>query len=444
MKTTIPSTNYIHRSLKPSALLFASLLILCLGFLPSIQAVTPAPDGGYSGANTAEGTDALFHLTTGVWNSAFGFRALYFNAIGVRNTAVGYEALYHTASDDNVGVGAQTLFYNLGRRNVAVGSFALYHNNTGEENVAIGNRALFRNNAPQNTAVGSDALLNNSTGYGNTAVGSDAAVNNTTGHENTAVGGIALQNNTTGHDNTAVGIVALQNNTTGHDNTAVGTAALGHNTTGNLNIGLGVGAGHLVFTASNVIAIGHGGADVSNTTWINNVFGVTTQSGTTAPVVISDGGQLGTVASSERFKKDIATMEKTSEAILSLRPVTFHYKSDVKETPQFGLIAEEVVKVNPALVLPDKEGKPFTVRYDAVNAMLLNEFLKEHRKVQELETTVAQLKSSAAKQDAVAAKQQKEIGVLTAGLKEQDSKIQKINNQIELKKAAPQITLNSR
>ena len=98
------------------------------------------------------------------------------------------------------------------------------------------------------------------------------------------------------------------------------------------------------------------------------------------PVVVSDDGQLGTVASSERFKKDIVTMEKASEAVLSLRPVTFHYKSDVKETPQFGLIAEEVAKVNPALVLPDKEGKPYTVRYEAVNAMLLNEFLKEQRR----------------------------------------------------------------
>jgi hypothetical protein len=128
---------------------------------------------------------------------------------------------------------------------------------------------------------------------------------------------------------------------------------------------------------------------VSFTTWIGNVYGVGTISGTTAPVIVSDGGQLGTVVSSERFKKDIATMDKTSEAILSLRPVTFHYKTDTKSTPQFGLIAEEVAKVNPALILPDKEGKPYTVRYDAVNAMLLNEFLKEHSKVEKLEATVA-------------------------------------------------------
>ncbi len=116
--------------------------------------------------------------------------------------------------------------------------------------------------------------------------------------------------------------------------------------------------------------------DVDNTTWIDGVYNTTTQNGMTAPVIVSADGQLGTVASSERFKKDVATMDKASEAILSLRPVTFHYKTDTKGTPQFGLIAEEVAKVNPALVLPDKEGKPYTVRYDQVNAMLLNEFLK--------------------------------------------------------------------
>ena len=131
---------------------------------------------------------------------------------------------------------------------------------------------------------------------------------------------------------------------------------------------------------------------MSNTTWIGGVYGVTTQSGTTAPVVVSNTGQLGTAASSERFKKDISTMEKASEAILSLRPVTFHYKTDTTGTPQFGLIAEEVAKVNPALVLPDKEGKPYTVRYDAVNAMLLNEFLKEHRKVRGIGSNCRQLK----------------------------------------------------
>jgi trimeric autotransporter adhesin len=161
---------------------------------------------------------------------------------------------------------------------------------------------------------------------------------------------------------------------------------------------------------------------VSNTTWIGNVYGVTTQSGTTAPVIVSDTGQLGTTASSERFKKDITTMDKASEVIMGLRPVTFHYKSDAKETPQFGLIAEDVAKVNPALVLPDKEGKPYTVRYDQVNAMLLNEFLKEHRKNEEQEATIA--------------RQQKQIDALSAGL-------QKVSAQLEASKPAPQVVKNN-
>jgi hypothetical protein len=174
----------------------------------------------------------------------------------------------------------------------------------------------------------------------------------------------ALSNNTTGNNNTAVGWEALLSNTTAESNVAVGRGALSNSTPGVSNLALGIDAGNQVNTASNVIAIGHTAADVSDTTWIGNAYGVTTQNGTTAPVIVSDTGQLGTVVSSERFKKDIATMNKASEALLSLRPVTFHYKSDAQETPQFGFIAEEVAKVNPAPVLPDKEGKPYTVRYD--------------------------------------------------------------------------------
>jgi uncharacterized coiled-coil protein SlyX len=238
---------------------------------------------------------------------------------------------------------------------------------------------------------------------------------------------------------------ALGSNIDGAYNTAVGRGALNNNTTGDSNTALGNSAGGAVITASNVICVGAdvAGADVSNTTWMGNVYGVTTQSGTTAPVVVSDTGQLGTIASSERFKKDITTMEKASEAILSLRPVTFHYKTDTKGTPQFGLIAEEVAKVTPALVLPDNEGKPYTVRYDAVNAMLLNEFLKEHtkveeqnRRIQEQEAMIAQLKSAMIKQ-------QKGMELLAAHLKEQDSKIEKVSAQFKLSKSSPQTVLNN-
>ena len=280
-----------------------------------------------------------------------------------------------------------------------------------------------------NSAFGFNALSVNSTGDSNTAVGWQALFENTTGTSNTAIGNGALEMNTDGAFNTAIGEGALANNMSGRNNTAIGEGALPHST-GQDNTALGIDAGNQVTTASNVICIGPnvGGANVSNTTWIGHVFSVTPQSGTTAPVVVSDAGQLGTVASSERFKKDISTMEKASEAILSLRPVTFHYKSDSKGTPQFGLVAEEVAKVNPGLVLPDKEGRPYTVRYDAVNAMLLNEFLKEHRTVQELKSVVA-------KQEAAAARQQKQIEALTVGL-------QKVSAQLEESKPAPQVVNN--
>ena len=364
--------------------LFAAFTLICFALSPSARAVVPPPDGAYPNLTTAEGQSALQSLTTGAANTALG-------------------------------------------------AFALFSNTTASFNTAVGAGALDLNTGVQNTAVGVAALLLN-TGNNNTAVGVDALGLNTSGESDAAVGAFALYNNTMGVENTAVGQNALTANIIGIRNTAMGYAAL-LNSTGDNNTALGRTAGINVFTASNVICIGNQGADVSDTTWIGNVFGVTTVSGTTAPVIVSDTGQLGTVASSERFKKDIATMEKASEAILSLRPVTFHYKTDTKGTPQFGLIAEEVAKVNPALVLPDKEGKPYTVRYEAVNAMLLNEFLKEHRKVQEQEAAITQLKSSTAKQEATIAKQQRQIEALTAGL-------QKVSAQLEVSKPAPQTVAN--
>ena len=314
-----------------------TLTFLCLAAVgQKVQAVSPAPDGCYPNFTTAEGCDALRLLTTGTGNTALGWRSLFSNTDGSFNTGVG-------------------------------------------------GGALVLNNADSNTTVGAVTLLLNTTGAENTAIGTEALEFNDTGDENTAIGSFALFHNTTGRSNTAIGRAALSANTTANENTAVGFDALFNNIAGSNNTTLGAGAGNGVTTASNVICIGANvaGADVSDTTWIGGVYGVTTQSGTTAPVIVSDTGQLGTVASSERFKKDIAAMDEASEAILSLRPVTFRYKTDTTDTPQFGLIAEEVAKLNPALVLPDKEGKPYTVRYDAVNAMLLNEFLKEHSKSEE-------------------------------------------------------------
>jgi Chaperone of endosialidase len=302
---------------------------------------------------------------------------------------------------------------------------ALNLDTTGANNMAQGWFSLFSNTTGRdNTADGFQALYSNTEGISNTAEGSQALYSNIAGSYNTAVGRLALYTGTLGNFNTGIGQIALYNTTAGA-NTAVGYGALYSDTTGRNNTALGYNAGFNVIDALNVICLGYNvlGRNVSNSTWIGNVYGISTQNGTTAPVIVSADGQLGTVASSARFKKDIATMEKASDAILSLRPVTFHYKNDAKETPQFGLVAEEVAKVNPALVLPDQDGKPYTVRYDAVNAMLLNEFLKEHRKVEKLEAA---------------------LSAVNKRLAEQDAKIQKVSAQVELSKPVPQTVLNDR
>jgi endosialidase-like protein len=372
-----------------------AFLLACFAVLPIAQAVTPPPDGDYGPprfgpGNTAEGDNALLGLAAGQYNTAVGILSLGSLVDGNFNT----------------GVGAGALMANTADNNTATGAAALMSNTTGEDNTANGFNALGQN-------VG---------GFANTAMGSQALAFNT-GFDNTAIGFQALASNTDGVFNAAIGRDSLLLNTTGGGNTAAGYGALESNTTGILNTALGFFAGFNVTDAFNVICIGSLGDNVSNSTWIQNVYSITPQSGTTAPVVVSDGGQLGTVASSERFKKDIANMEKASEMILSLRPVTFHYKSDAKETPQFGLIAEEVANVNPALVLPDKDGKPYTVRYDAVNAMLLNEFLKEHRKVEKLEAA---------------------LRAVNQRLSEQDAEIRKVRAEIELSKPAPQTVLSDR
>ena len=276
---------------------------------------------------------------------------------------------------------------------------------------------------------------------GNTFFGDDALVNNTTGIRNTATGSDVLFSNTTGGFNTATGSAALTENLTGFDNTAIGVEALGSNTTGSNNIAVGFHAGDALTTGSNNIEIGNvgvagdfkririGTTGTQTKTFIAGISGATVASG--VGVIVGSNGQLGTVVSSERFKDAVKPMDKASEAILALRPVTFRYKPelDSEGIPQFGLVAEQVEKVNPDLVARDAQGKLYTVRYDAVNAMLLNEFLKEHRKVEEQEHTIAQLKAG--------------MEALTATVKEQASKIQKVNDQLTLTKPAPQMVLNS-
>jgi Chaperone of endosialidase len=379
--------------------LLITLTLLCFGLLPRAQAVVPPPDGGYPGFNTAEGQNALFSLATGSANTAVGWFSLSTNAAGSFNTATG----------------AGSLLFNTADQNTAFGAAALLFNTTGINN----------------TAVGAAALSSNTTGEGNTANGAFALLSNTEGLVNTASGAAALSSNTTGSNNTAYGEEALENSNNNH-NTAVGSSALRSNTTGSENTALGSFAGINVTTADHVICIGINGENVSNSCFIGNIREVTTAQPNAIPVLIDSAGQLGTTSSSRRFKKEIQPMDKASESLLALKPVTFHYKSDNTSTPQFGLIAEEVADINPDLVVRDEKGEIYTVRYDAVNAMLLNEFLKEHRKVEDLKKDF----------QATVAQQQKEIEALTANVKEQAAQIQKVSAQLEASKPAPQVVLN--
>ena len=340
-----------ENNMKSRNLILTSILIICVGLLSKAHAVSPPPDGGYPGGNTAEGANALLSLTTGIYNNAVGIYSLLSLTTGNFNTATGAGTLLANTSDDN-------------------------------------------------TATGAGALLGN----------------------------------TTGSLNTANGTFALFNNTIGNDNTAIGFEALFHNTIGSGNTALGVDAGNGVTTASSVICIGISGANVTNSCFIGNIFGVTTANAAT-PVLVDSAGQLGTISSSRRFKNEIKSMDKVSESILALKPVTFHYKSDSTNTPQFGLIAEEVAEVNPDLVVRDQKGEIYTVRYDAVNSMLLNEFLKEHVNVEEQNCKIQQ-------QEATIAELKNEMKALVARIEEQDAKIQRVSNQIEMSSSTSQIAAN--
>jgi trimeric autotransporter adhesin len=471
MKTKNMTTLHSGKSVCRSSLrlgFFLTFALACFAFSPRAQAVLPppAPDGGYLNRNTAEGTNALFSLTTGDANTAVGWFSLKTNAGGSFNTAVGAGTLTLNTGNRNTAVGAAALFLNTsGSENTANGTLALFNNASGGGNTAIGDSALFSNQiGSSNTATGVNALFSNtgsindpSFGSNNTATGVNALFSNTRGFRNTAIGVNALSTNFDNNDNTAVGVDALSSNRQSENtavgagalkaaqfaagntavgfralannqsnaNTAVGNGALFNNSSGLLNTALGTNAGFNVTTARNVNCIGHIGQNVNFSTWISNIYGTATVSGTTLPVVVSDVGQLGTAGSSARFKKEVKPMDRASESILAFKPVTFRYRSDKGNAPQFGLIAEEVARVNPDLVVRDKNGEIYAVRYDAVNAMLLNEFLKEHRKVEELtkdfQATVAQL---------------------TARLDEQAAQIQKVSAQLEASKPAPQVVNN--
>src|SRR6266542_232590 len=433
---TLPLKNSMSRSRLRRALLLVPLALGCFALLPRAQATDL--DSVLPNGNTAEGSGVLVSLTTGVWNSGFGFQALNHDTAGKINTAAGLRALFSdTTGSFNTATGVLSLFSNTsGFFNSATGAYSLANNTIGNYNTANGYSALYYNTEGElNTATGFAALYRNTTGIRNTANGFQALYRNTTGRFNVANGYQALFGNTSGEDNTANGVGALHNNTIGNLNTATGVGALSSNTTGSNNTALGNGAGNSVFGANNVIAIGTPGADVSNSCFVGNIRGVTTANADAIPVLIDSDGQLGTISSSRRFKKEIKAMDSASEAILALKPVTFHYKSDAAGTPQFGLIAEEVAEVNPELVVRDADGQIYTVHYDAVNAMLLNEFLKAHHKAQQQQATIAQLKSAMVQQ-------QKEMETVVARLNEQAAQIQKVSARIEVGKPEPQMALN--
>src|SRR6267378_7166968 len=357
--------------------------LACFAFLPGAKAAGPeAP--ALAGGNTADGQNALLSLTTGTYNSAFGFDAVLSTSDGSFDT----------------GIGAGALLLDTAGTNTAVGAGALLNNTTGSDN----------------NAVGAFALFNNVAGFFNNAHGRDALLNST-GDQNNAMGDDAMFNNTTGSFNTAIGDDALDANVDGNSNVAIGDEA-----------GTGLGA-----SVSNCIAIGAPGAGpfavLSNTCFIGSIFGQpVSDPGTQTAVFVDQFNVVGIFNSSRRFKHDIQPMDKASEAVLALKPVTFKYNADKNGRTQYGLIAEEVATVNPDLVVQHKDGEISTVRYEQVNAMLLNEFLKEHQKVQNLEVTVAQ--------------QAKGMEVLTAQLKEQATQIQKVSAQLEVNKPAPQVVTN--
>ncbi len=394
--------------------------LACFALVPRARAT--CQDACLTNNNTVQGDDALLNLTTGTDSTALGLNALLFETTGYFNTAVGSQALLRNTTGGNSGaVGAQALFSNqTAYSNVAIGYQALYEDTSSGFNIAIGALALYSNTAVDNVAVGNLAARNTTTGVENTVVGFSAMYASQTGSNNCAFGGQALNINLEGSNNTAIGTEALAGNF------------------GDNNIGIGAFAGQFIEGGSNNIEIGAmgkpsdqgdiriGTKGLHNTVHIAGIYGRTVPQG--VAVVTDNLGHLGTVTSSARYKEAIKPMDKASETILALKPVTFRYKKEIDpdRTPEFGLVAEDVERVNPDLVARDDEGKPYTVRYEAVNAMLLNEFLKEHAKVQQLKRDF----------ESKFVEQQKQIEALTAGL-------QKVSAQLEVSKPAPQTVLNN-
>ena len=457
----------IHRPSLRRDFLLILLVLVCFGLAPMAQAVGPDTDGNIPGSNNGEGIGVLVSRTTGVWNTGTGFEALNHLTAGNQNTATGLRALNSDINGGyNTATGVYSLFSNTGGFfNSATGGYSLANNIIGSDNTANGYGALYRNSADNNTATGFAALHGNTSGTLNTAVGTEALFHNDGGSDNNAFGAfalfnsnadfnnaygrIALTSNTTGIENNAFGDRALRDNVTGAHNTAMGDDALlvstgdgntamgkqaGNTiTTGAENLCIGDGAGGGIVTANHSIAIGVPAAgpfaDLSTTCFIGSIFGQpVSDPGTQVAVFVDQFNVVGIFNSSRRFKHDIQPMDKASEVILALKPVTFKFNSDWKGTTQYGLIAEEVAEVDPQLVVR-KDGEMVTVRYEQINAMLLNEFLKEHCKNERQESKIEQ-------QEATIVRQQKQNDVLTEAL-------QKVSAQLELSKPTPQTARNN-
>ena len=403
--------------MKSRKIIFITVLpaLVCFALLPKAQAASEkgggpaAPQIALPGFNTADGDHALFNVTTGSGNTGVGWYALFADTTNSFNTGLGAGALVLNTADDNT----------------AVGAAALLLNTTGSDNTAVGTDALVNNvDGSDNNAVGSFALSSNVSGTFNNAHGRNALLNSINS-ENNAFGDLAMENNTTGASNTAIGDDALRNNVDGSFNVAVGDEA-----------GTGLGA-----SVNNCIAIGAPGAGpfatFDNTCFIGSIFGeAVSDPATQVPVFVDQFNVVGVFnTSSRKLKHDIQPMDKASEAILMLKPVTFKYNSDVKGRTQYGLIAEEVAEVDPQLVVR-KNGEIMAVHYEQISNMLLNEFLKEHKKVEAQQATIAELKSSVAQQ-------QKGMEVLTAQLKEQAAQIQKVSAQLEVGKPAAKVVLKN-
>jgi Chaperone of endosialidase len=381
-------------------MIFGAILsvLVCFVLLPQMRA---APDT-FTNSNTWDGFNALGSgRATNVFNTANGWESLALVTTAGENTGYGAAALaLNTTGSPNTAVGAGALTLNTtGSANNAVGAFALFNHDSGSFNNAFGREALFNlvSNG-QNNAFGDLALLSATTAFGNSAFGDDALDSVTTGSENVGVGDEACNTCTTGHDNVAIGHNALNGTVTASNNIAIGVPATGPF------------------------------ANLSFTAYIGSIHGLpTSNAASTLPVLIDSNNVLGTSPSSRRYKHDIKPVDKASEALYALKPISFVYNYDESRTTLYGLIAEDVAKVNTSLVAYI-DGKPFTVKYDQVNMLLLNEFLKEHKKVEEQQASIRELKS--------------EMQTMVAQLKEQAAQIQKVSAQLEVRKTAPQVVVN--